>query len=66
MNRTPPLSEAAQIQAWRREIAHEVADQLRPEFEKQTALLEKMLETQMSGTEANLALIAACKRRFGI
>ena len=66
MNRTQPLSEAAQIQAWRKEIAREVAEQLRPELEKQTALLEKMLETQMSGTEANMALIAAFKQRYGL
>lgn len=66
MSRTPELNEASQIKAWRQEIAHEVAEQLRPELQRQTAILEKMLETQLTVIEANLALIAALRRRFGL
>jgi len=49
-----------------KEIAREVADQLRPELQKQTAVLDRLLEVQISGTETNIALIAALKKRFGI
>ena len=66
MNRTQQLSEAAQIEVWRKEIAASVADLLRPELEKQTELLERLLEVQVSGTESNQTLIAALKQRFGI
>ena len=55
MNRTPELSESAQIKAWRQEIAQEIADQLRPELEKQTTILEKILETQQSRSGQEIA-----------
>lgn len=66
MNRTPELNDAARLKAWQKEIATEIADQLRPELEKQTALLTQLLETQLTTAEGNVALIAALKRRFGL
>ena len=66
MNRTTELNDASQLKAWQKEIAAEIARQLRPELEKQTALLTHLLETQLSTAEGNLALIAALKKRFGL
>jgi hypothetical protein len=66
MSRTPELNESSQIAAWRKEIATEVAAQLRPELERQTAILQKLLETQLSTAEADMTLIAALRKRFGI
>ena len=66
MTRTPELNEASQIEAWRKEIAAEVASQLRPDLNRQTAILQKLLETQLAAAEANMTLIAALRQRFGI
>ena len=66
MNRTPELNDAANLKAWQKEIAVEIARQLRPELEKQTALLTQLLETQLTTAEGNLDLIVALKKRFGL
>lgn len=66
MSRTPELNDASQLSAWQKEIARDIADRLRPELEKQTAILDKVLETQLSATEANLAFIATLRKRYGL
>jgi hypothetical protein len=64
--RTPELNESGKLKAWQKEIARDIADQLRPELEKQTAILDKVLEAQLSATEANLAFIATLRKRYGL